>query len=424
MPRSINANRLFIASCLSLITTAMAFGIRAGVLGTIGTQYGLSVVELGLIAGCAFWGFTLGIIFGGPLCDFVGMKRLIYLAFFGHAVGIGMTIFSDSFWSFYISTVFVGVANGLVEAVCNPLVTTLYPNKKTEKLHLFHLWFPGGIVISTLIVYFFDSLSLETLAGIEQAIGLKKWQLLIATMLIPNIIYGILFLGQEFPKTERVASGVSTGEMFRASLSPVFIFMVFCMFLTATTEFGPNNWIPLFLKGVGVPPILLLTGIFLVSVICRAFAGSFIHKFQNAYVLLFSAIVSAIGLWLISESSGNMAFIASLIFGAGISFFWPTMLGFVAEETPKTGALGLAIMGGAGMLAQAFSLPIIADIYDGLNKTNISAGLDIDAAQLAAGMLTLKYIAIIPLFLVVAFIGLIIYKKKNKPAEALHTARA
>jgi fucose permease len=298
-------------------------------------------------------------------------------------------------------------------------VTTLYPNKKTEKLHLFHLWFPGGIVISTLIVFFADSLSAETLAGIERTLGLQKWQLLIGTMLIPNIIYGIMFWGQEFPKTERVASGVSTGEMFRAALSPLFIFMVLCMFLTATTEFGPNNWIPLFLKGVGVPSILLLTGVFLVAVICRAFAGNFIHKFENAYVLLFSAIVSGLGLWLISVSSGNMAFVASLIFGAGISFFWPTMLGFVAEETPKTGALGLAIMGGAGMLAQAFSLPIIADIYEGLNNSNIAAGLSQEAAQLTAGMLTLKYIIVIPAFLTVAFIGLIIYKKRNRSVETL-----
>jgi MFS family permease len=284
MQKTFNANRLFIASCMALITTAMAFGIRAGVLGTIGTQYGLTAEQLGYIAGTAFWGFTLGIIFGGPLCDFVGMKRLIYLAFIGHAIGIVMTIFSGSFWSFYISTLFVGIANGLVEAVCNPLVTTLYPNNKTEKLHLFHLWFPGGILISTLIV-----LAVGKLAVNDMVFGIDAWKVQIATMIIPNIIYGIMFWGQEFPATERVASGVSTGEMVRACLSPLFIFMVICMFLTATTEFGPNNWIPMFLENGEIPSILLLTGTTLVMVICRAFAGNFIHKFENAWVWLFSA---------------------------------------------------------------------------------------------------------------------------------------
>lgn len=407
METRVNPNRLFLASCMALITTAMAFGIRAGILDKIGTQYGITPVELGWIAGTAFWGFTLGIIFGGPLCDFVGMKRLIYLAFIGHLIGIVMTIFSTSFWSFYISTLFVGIANGLVEAVCNPLVTTLYPNNKTEKLHLFHLWFPGGIVISTLIVLLFgDTLGLG-------------WQAQIATMLIPNIIYGILFWGQSFPPTERVAAGVSNGQMFRATVSPLFIFMVVCMFLTATTEFGPNQWIPMFLQGVGVPSILLLTGTSLIMVICRAFAGNFIHKFDNSVVLLFSAIVSALGLYMISESSGNMAFVASLIFGAGISFFWPTMLGFVSESIPKTGALGLAIMGGAGMLAQAFALPVIGDIFEGLRGSNVASGLAADDAQLRAGMATLKYIVLIPVVLTLAFAGLAFYMRSRKTTQPL-----
>lgn len=419
MQKSINANRLFVASCMSLITTAMAFGIRAGVLDTIGTQYGLTAEQLGYIAGTAFWGFTLGIIFGGPLCDFVGMKRLIYLAFIGHAIGIVMTIFSTGFWPFYISTLLVGVANGLVEAVCNPLVTTLYPKNKTEKLHLFHLWFPGGILISTLIVLGINSIAVDGMV-----FGFQAWQVQIATMLIPNIIYGIMFWGQEFPPTERVASGITTADMFKACSSPLFIFMVICMFLTATTEFGPNNWIPMFLKDVGVPSILLLTGTTLVMVICRAFAGNFIHKFENAWVLLFSAIVSAIGIWMISESSGSMAFVASLIFGAGVSFFWPTMLGFVSENIPRTGALGLAIMGGAGMLAQAFALPIIGAVFDDLRSANIAQGMIADKAQLVAGMLTLKYIIIIPAFLIVAFIGLVAYKRKNKTVETLNTVEA
>ncbi|MDJ1471490.1 MFS transporter [Cytophagaceae bacterium DM2B3-1] len=405
MSTSINKDRLFIASCMALITTAMAFGIRAGVLDKIGTQYGITPLELGYIVGTAFWGFTLGIIFGGPLCDFVGMKRLIYLAFFGHLIGIIMTIFSTSFWSFYISTLFVGVANGLVEAVCNPLVTSLYTNNKTQKLHQFHLWFPGGILISTLIVYLLSNI-----------LNLG-WQVQIATMLIPNIAYGIMFWGQEFPPTERVAAGVSNNEMVKASISPLFIFMVICMFLTATTEFGPNNWIPTFLKGGSVPSILLLTGTTLVMVICRAFAGNFIHKFENAWVLLFSAVVSALGIWMISKTSGNLAFVASLVFGAGVSFFWPTMLGFVSENIPKTGALGLAVMGGAGMLAQAFALPIIGDIYANLQEAKVASGLSTDAAQLEAGMQTLQYITIIPLFLIAAFTGLVIYKKRNSTVK-------
>ena len=40
-----------------------------------------------------------------------------------------------------------------------------------------------------------------------------------------------------------------------------------------------------------------------------------------------------------------------LYLALGVCYFWPTMLGFVNENLPKTGALGLNLMGGAGMLA-------------------------------------------------------------------------
>ncbi|WP_246230393.1 hypothetical protein [Mucilaginibacter humi] len=44
----------------------------------------------------------------------------------------------------YISTLLVGLANGTVEAACNPLVASLYTEEKTTKLNHFHLWFPWG----------------------------------------------------------------------------------------------------------------------------------------------------------------------------------------------------------------------------------------------------------------------------------------
>src|SRR5687767_10692922 len=141
----INKSGLFWASCIALIVTAMTFGIRAGILGILGQQFGLSATELGIVTGTAFWGFTLAMIFGGPLCDVIGMKKLLIVAFIGHALGIVMTILATGFWSLFLSTLVIGIANGMMEAACNPLITSLYPEHKTEKLNMFHLWYPGGI---------------------------------------------------------------------------------------------------------------------------------------------------------------------------------------------------------------------------------------------------------------------------------------
>ena len=130
--KTIDRPGLFWASCVALIVTAMTFGIRTGILGTLGDEFGLTATELGIVTGTAFWGFTLAQIFGGPLCDIVGMRVLIWIAFAGHVIGIAMTIVATGFWSLFISTLILGIANGTIEAACNPLVTSLFTTEKTK----------------------------------------------------------------------------------------------------------------------------------------------------------------------------------------------------------------------------------------------------------------------------------------------------
>ena len=149
MSKNIQANRLFVASCLALLVTSLSFGIRAGVLSQQGIDFQLTNAQLGTIAATAFWGFPLAMLVGGTIVDIIGMKRLLVLAFIFHLAGIVLTIYATGYWSLFFSTLLIGIANGTVEASCNPLVTALYPNNKTTKLNHFHLWFPGGIVIGT-----------------------------------------------------------------------------------------------------------------------------------------------------------------------------------------------------------------------------------------------------------------------------------
>jgi fucose permease len=241
------------------------------------------------------------------------------------------------------------------------------------------------------------------------------WEMQMGTMLVPTLIYGIMFFGKTFPVTERVSSGVSTSEMFKACLNPLFIFMVICMFITASTEFGVNNWVPLFLQQGEVSSLLLLTWVALIMALGRLLLGPIVHKsVAPEKALLFSAIFSALGIYWLSYATGYMAFAAAAVFGLGVSFFWPTMLGFVSENLPKTGALGLALMGGAGMLCVAFALPVLGNIYDEKVAEATAAG----ASTLVGGAETLRTIIVLPIFLIVAFGGLVFYMR-NKPKTVL-----
>jgi MFS family permease len=412
MSKKIQTNRLFVASCLALLVTSLSFGIRAGVLSQQGIDFHLTNAQLGTIAATAFWGFPLAMLVGGTIVDIIGMKRLLVLAFIFHLAGIVLTIYATGYWSLFFSTLLIGIANGTVEASCNPLVTALYPNNKTTKLNHFHLWFPGGIVIGTLIVFLFNKIGLGT-------------NLQVGMMLIPTILYGYFFSKLEFPETERVSSGVSASDMYKSLLNPLFIFMIICMFGTAITELFTGQWIDVLLKNVSDNAILLLTIETGIMVIGRAFAGPVVHKFSPSGVLLISAILAAAGLYLLGHTTGNMLFVGAIIFGIGVCYFWPTMLGFVAENLPKTGAVGLNLMGGAGMFAVSVYMIFMSDFYDTLVNAKIPAGTsatDLEAvtieAKKLAGPEVINATLMIPLILIVAFIGLNVYMKNKKAANA------
>ncbi|GAA4087637.1 MFS transporter [Mucilaginibacter panaciglaebae] len=394
----INREQLFRASCLSLLVTSLSFGIRAGILNKLGVDFQLDKAQLGSITATAFWGFPLAVVFGGFIVDVIGMKRLLVLAFLFHLAGILLTIFAQGFWTLYISTLLVGLANGTVEAACNPLVTSLYTDNKTTKLNHFHLWFPGGIVIGTLIVLLFNKIGLG-------------WQVQVGVMLIPTLIYGYLFSRLDFPVTERVASGVSTGDMYKAILNPLFIFMFICMFGTAITELFTGQWIDVLLKNVTDNALLILTLDTGVMVIGRGFAKPVLKKISPQALLLISAILGAIGIYLLGTLTGNAVFFAAIIFGMGVCFFWPTMLGFVNTNMPETGALGLNLMGGAGMFAVSIYTMFMGSYYDRVVAEAHGNGA-------FAGQQILHTTLIIPCVLVVAFIGLNIYMKGRAKKSA------
>src|SRR4051794_16740597 len=85
---TINPKQLFLASRIALIVTAMTFAFRASLEGLWSSEFHLTKEQLGWIFSPAFWGFTLAMVFGGPLCDVIGMKRLLGIAFVGHLAGI------------------------------------------------------------------------------------------------------------------------------------------------------------------------------------------------------------------------------------------------------------------------------------------------------------------------------------------------
>jgi hypothetical protein len=248
-------------------------------------------------------------------------------------------------------------------------------------------------------------------------------------MLIPTFAYGYMFLNKSFPQTERVVSGFSYKDMLKACISPLFIFMAFCMLLTASTELGTNQWIAALLANVSDNPILLLVWISGIMALARQFGGTLIHNLKSTVVLLTSATLAFIGCILMGYTTGTLVFAAAGIFALGIAFFWPSMLGFVSENIPESGALGLAIMGGIGFLGGAIAQPVLGAIFDAQTASSIPAGQTLEAlktaaagtqeavtwaqAQLTGGAHTLRLVAFVPAVLIIFFTMLHIRKRKQ-----------
>ena len=433
---AIPRKQLFTASCLALLVTSLSFGIRAGILSKLGTDFNLNASELGTIAATAFWGFPLAIVIGGFIVDIIGMKRLLEMAFIFHLVGIILTITATGYWTLFFSTLLIGIANGTVEAACNPLVASLFTDKKTTKLNHFHLWFPGGIVIGTLIVFGMNHLAASGILFNTSNV----WQYEVATMLIPTLIYGYLFFKLKFPVSERVAAGVSNATMYKSIFTGLFLFMIICMFGTAITELFTGQWIDVLLKNVTDNALLILTLETGIMVVGRAFAGPVVRQFSPQGVLLISAILATIGLYLLGHSTGNMIFVGALVFGMGVCYFWPTMIGFVSENLPKTGAVGMNLMGGAGMFAVSVYMIFMGKHYDAIVASKLPSGASLESytqappgsemanalfeANKAAGPAIINFTMMIPLFLIVAFAGLNVYMRGRKKPDILVAASA
>src|SRR5262245_35094182 len=204
-----NAYRLLLAGFLAILAAGVGFAIRGGFLDNWAAEYDFTSKELGDISGMGFTGFCFGIIIGGVICDKIGYGKLVVAAFALHmlsavvtfAPGPGMskeTVRQLLTWGSFI----FALANGTLEAVANPLVATVFFRNRTHYLNILHASWPAGLVLGSACGWVLDD------------IYHLHWKYQFAIFLIPTVLYGVLFFGQHFPKSEASQKGLSLGEMF------------------------------------------------------------------------------------------------------------------------------------------------------------------------------------------------------------------
>src|SRR5262249_9698116 len=330
-----NQRRLLIASCLSLVVTAMIFALRGNIEDLVLNDPALSGffnptnqrADYGWLSTMAFFGFAASILVTSPMLDALGMRNLLYLAFALHVIGVLGFIFAPSYLGMSLTMLLAGFGNGVVEAVINPLIATMYPEEKTHKLNVLHSWWPGGLIIGGLLGYLMKQTHF-------------RWKVQEGIILIPTLVYGLLIFGQRFPLTERKASGISTSEMLKTALNPSYLVLLGCMMITASIELAPGQMVDSVLnKLAGRGGILILVYGSALMFVLRYFAGPIAHRLSPIGMMWASVTLAACGLFLLANvTTPAMAYVAATVFYVGVCFMWPTMLGITSERFPQGGA--------------------------------------------------------------------------------------
>src|SRR4029453_18196148 len=407
-----NAGRLFWAGFLAILAAGIGAGVRGGILFNWAADFGFTGAQLGAIGGRVVPRFLFGIIIGGIVVDKIGYGKLVIAAFLFHVLSAFITFAATkgqaqntAYLFLYIGTFVFALANGTLEAVANPLVSTLFPSNRTHYLNMLHASWPAGLVVGGLIGWILGD-------GMH-----VSWKIQLGLFLVPTALYGLAFMGQHFPKSEASQKGLSVGEMMRdvgilGSLVACFLVGLFFKdqlggilgFFTGNPFFTSTTWNMLswavalgLLLVVGVKTsfsvgAILLFVLFIAHLLVGAvelgtdgwiqnITGKILTPAQGKILFVFTSFlmfslrfcadfierhlrISPIGLLLICASMAVIglrlvggfdtfagAMMALAVYAVGKTFFWPAMLAVVGDRFPRTGAAAMSIMGGIGMMS-------------------------------------------------------------------------
>lgn len=290
-------------------------------------------------------------------------------------------------------------------------------------------------------------------AGVEYRDMLREAGVLGALIVVTLIVreVGRVFAAPLWVQVVAVALLVGAfGAYTRALGRWMFALLLLIMLPLATTELGTDSWISDLMtpemEAFGLQGGWVLVYTSAIMMLLRFFAGPIVHAISPLGLLATSSIVAALALFLLSRASGLSILLAATLFGMGKAFFWPTMLGVTAERFPRGGALTLNAMAGAGMLGVGVvGAAFLGNIQDreigqqlraqdpavyasvvGPPKTSVvgtyrsldsekvgalpASGRDlVDQITAAAKKNALATVAVLPVGMLVFYLGLIVY---------------
>lgn len=348
------------ASFLTLVASGVGFATRASMAGTWESSFNIGAESFGQIMGAGFLGFGIMIFFGGIITEKLGYKTVLLIAFLLHLLS-AVALFgarplfeslqtsdpeqatAQTFRLIYWSCFLFSIAQGLYEAVINPMIAQLYPENQTHYLNILHAGWPAGMILGCMISY--------ATIGSTSMFAVGMWELPLASFALFVLMYGVLAFPQRFPQTVSHKTQ-NFGMLFSCFLSPVFILLLLLHACIGYVELGVDSWVTKLMENLLPNSVVILLYTSFLMFILRFFAGPIVHRINPIGLLFCSSVIAALGLlWLGSDiNSVGMIFAAATFYSLGKAFLWPTMLGVAGERFPQSGAVAMGALGAAGML--------------------------------------------------------------------------
>jgi MFS family permease len=378
--------------------------------------FAISIVLFSLIVDRIGYGVAMGFAF---FCHVAYMAIVIAAP---NLVEQGMS----GYWVLYLGSFVGALGNGTVEAVINPVVATMFSRDKTKWLNILHAGWPGGLVLGGVLalalgdvdwrmkvglvglpvlaygtlmltcrfpvnervaagvpfrdmlkeVGLFGAFLVSALIVFELANVLKKFGVVLGTDAVVTSFTLPVVDQVDVTQEQAVKFGISAAfalafGLYTLSLGRfMFVFLMVIMMPLAITELGTDSWISDLMKpetaklGLTAGPwVLVYTS--LIMAILRFCAGPIVHTLSPLGLLAVSSAIAAVGLYSLSLATGALILVAATLYGFGKTFFWPTMLGVVAERFPRGGALTLNAISGLGMMAVGIvGGPLLGNVQD------------------------------------------------------------
>jgi MFS family permease len=411
-----NRGHIFIVTLLALFTAGAAVSMRAATAVHIQAEYldplgtASAGERLATVLGAAFAGFAITLLLVSAVLAKIGFGRALAgaatLMTLGFAIVAGAGSLGLSPYSgLLIGMVVQGLGWGLVETVINPLTSALYPDDRVGRLGILHAWYPAGLVGGALFGLAIDHMGLP-------------WRWNMAPLALLCAVFGTLALRETLPPVSASTNvPVTPREMISASLHKPTIFLwVILMMFTASTEFAPGQWLDVALSQiVGLRGILVLAYVSGLMFVMRHFAGPLVRLLGNIGLLISSSVFATLGLVALGSADSPATVLgAATVWGFGVAYFWPTMLATVAERYPRSGTMVFGLMGSAGAACTYVVLPYLGQVYDGARLAAQAQGHDAHDVLTAAAAASFRAAALIPLCLIVIFIGIAIADRMRK----------